>query len=134
MDHPSDASLPQNDLLEMVMWYIYGMQAVLGNASPSLTALVSQDLRQRNILPLALFGPEGSFSCGPHIIQAVAGILGVALPLPALAPAPMSNFRCSWYLGFNLHSDWQFCGLQQVLIYVLCLFMSVGPAVADTEM
>ena len=79
------------------------MQAVLGNANPSLTALVSQDLRQKNVLPLAVFGPEGSFSSGPQIIQAVAGILGVAPPLPP--PAPMGNSQCSWYLDFYLHSD-----------------------------
>ena len=108
------------------------MQAVLGDASPSLTALVSQDLRQMNILPLAVFGPEGSFSSGPQIIQAVAGILGVALPLPA--PAPMGNSWCSWYLDFYLYSNWQLCGLQLLLICQICLDLSIGAAVADTEM
>ena len=132
MDHPSDTSLSQDDYLETII--VYGMQAVLGNASLSLTALVSQDLRQRNILPLALFGPEGSFSSGPQIIQAVAGILGVAIPLPALAPAPVGKSQCSRNLDFHLDSDRQLCGFQRVSIYRICPFLFVGSAVADAEM
>ena len=52
------------------------MQVVLGNASPSLTSLVSQGLRQSSIVPSVLFGPEGNFSSGPQIIQAIARLLG----------------------------------------------------------
>ena len=62
------------------------VQAVLGNASPSLTALVSQGLRQGNILPPTLFGPEENFSNGPEIVHTVAELLGIALS-PQLAPA-----------------------------------------------
>lgn len=68
------------------------VQAVLGTASPSLTALVSQGLRQGNILPRTLFGPEGNFSNGPEIVQAVAQLLGIPQrALRTLAPAPLGD-------------------------------------------
>ena len=76
------------------------IQAVLGNASPSLTALVSQGLRQRNILPPRFFGPEGNFSNGPDIVQTVAGLLGLAQSpqlTPALAPLGTCRFLTSLY-------------------------------------
>ena len=51
---------------------------VLGNASPSLIALVDQVLRRGNVLPRAIFGPEGNFSNGAEIGGAIAVILGIA--------------------------------------------------------
>ena len=43
-----------------------------------MIALVSQGLRRENVLPLAIFGPEGNFSNGAEIVGAIAAILGVA--------------------------------------------------------
>lgn len=76
------------------------MQAVLGSASPSLTALVSQGLRQGNVLPRTLFGPEGNFSNGPEIVQAVAELLRINQgPLRAHAPAPLGTRSPSSSMG-----------------------------------
>ena len=92
------------------------MQNILDSASASLTTLVSQGLRQRAVLPLALFGPEGNFGSGSQIVQAVARILGTALPLPqaALAPAPPAIYslppaQIVTAAGEGLCSWWQHC-------------------------